>query len=84
MACFLYDWPLRFKHPFPVHGFFADLAITINKSGECFALGSSKTGHLLVWEHTSESNILKQSITPRYYDDTVLLARLYSHHNGLR
>lgn len=36
-------------------------AISINKSGEWLALGSSKTGQLLVWEHTSESNILKQS-----------------------
>ncbi len=36
-------------------------AITVNKSGEWLALGSSKTGQLLVWEHTSESNILKQS-----------------------
>lgn len=36
-------------------------AVTINKSGEWLALGSSKTGQLLVWEHTSESNILKQS-----------------------
>ena len=36
-------------------------AVTINKSGEWLALGSSRTGQLLVWEHTSESNILKQS-----------------------
>lgn len=36
-------------------------AVSINKSGEWLALGSSKTGQLLVWEHTSESNILKQS-----------------------
>jgi periodic tryptophan protein 2 len=36
-------------------------AITVNLSGEWLALGSSKTGQLLVWEHTSESNILKQS-----------------------
>jgi periodic tryptophan protein 2 len=33
----------------------------MNKSGEWLALGSAKTGQLLVWEHTSESNILKQS-----------------------
>ena len=36
-------------------------AVAINKSGEWLALGSAKTGQLLVWEHTSESNILKQS-----------------------
>ena len=36
-------------------------AVSNNKSGEWLALGSSKTGQLLVWEHTSESNILKQS-----------------------
>lgn len=36
-------------------------AVAINKTGEWLALGSSKTGHLLVWEHASESNILKQS-----------------------
>ena len=36
-------------------------AVAINKSGEWLALGSSQTGQLLVWEHTSESNILKQS-----------------------
>lgn len=36
-------------------------AVSINKTGEWLALGSSKTGQLLVWEHTSESNILKQS-----------------------
>ena len=36
-------------------------AVTVNQSGEWLALGSSKTGQLLVWEHTSESNILKQS-----------------------
>lgn len=36
-------------------------AVTINKTGEWLALGSSKTGQLLVWEHASESNILKQS-----------------------
>lgn len=35
--------------------------IAINKSGEWLALGSSKLGQLLVWEHQSESNILKQS-----------------------
>lgn len=35
--------------------------ISTNKSGEWLALGSSKTGQLLVWEHQSESNILKQS-----------------------
>ncbi|KAK5071740.1 U3 snoRNP protein [Lithohypha guttulata] len=35
--------------------------ISINKSGEWLALGSAKTGQLLVWEHQSESNILKQS-----------------------
>ncbi|KAK5056807.1 hypothetical protein LTR84_012339 [Exophiala bonariae] len=36
-------------------------AVSTNKTGEWLALGSSKTGHLLVWEHASESNILKQS-----------------------
>ncbi|RVX68383.1 hypothetical protein B0A52_07383 [Exophiala mesophila] len=36
-------------------------ATSINQSGEWLALGSSKTGQLLVWEHASESNILKQS-----------------------
>ncbi|KIX09670.1 uncharacterized protein Z518_00751 [Rhinocladiella mackenziei CBS 650.93] len=36
-------------------------AVTINRSGEWLAFGSSKTGQLLVWEHASESNILKQS-----------------------
>jgi periodic tryptophan protein 2 len=36
-------------------------AVSVNKSGEWLALGSSKTGQLLVWEHASESNILKQS-----------------------
>ncbi|RMZ84087.1 hypothetical protein DV737_g1257, partial [Chaetothyriales sp. CBS 132003] len=36
-------------------------AVTINKSGEWLALGSSRAGQLLVWEHMSESNILKQS-----------------------
>ncbi|OAL38065.1 hypothetical protein AYO20_02517 [Fonsecaea nubica] len=35
--------------------------VTINKTGEWLAFGSSKTGQLLVWEYTSESNILKQS-----------------------
>lgn len=35
--------------------------INVNKSGEWLALGSAKTGQLLVWEHQSESNILKQS-----------------------
>lgn len=35
--------------------------VSINPSGEWLALGSSKTGQLLVWEHQSESNILKQS-----------------------
>lgn len=35
--------------------------VTINKTGEWLAFGSSKTGQLLVWEHASESNILKQS-----------------------
>lgn len=35
--------------------------VAINKTGEWLALGSSKTGQLLVWEHASESNILKQS-----------------------
>lgn len=36
-------------------------AVTINRTGEWLAFGSSKTGQLLVWEHASESNILKQS-----------------------
>ncbi|KAK6375765.1 U3 snoRNP protein [Exophiala oligosperma] len=36
-------------------------AVAVNKSGEWLALASSKTGQLLVWEHASESNILKQS-----------------------
>lgn len=36
-------------------------AVLINKTGEWLAFGSSKTGQLLVWEHASESNILKQS-----------------------
>lgn len=36
-------------------------AVSINRTGEWLALGSTKTGQLLVWEHTSESNILKQS-----------------------
>ncbi|KAK5222772.1 U3 snoRNP protein [Exophiala xenobiotica] len=35
--------------------------VTINKTGEWLAMGSFKTGQLLVWEHASESNILKQS-----------------------
>ena len=35
--------------------------VVINRTGEWLALGSSKTGQLLVWEHASESNILKQS-----------------------
>ncbi|KAK5089805.1 U3 snoRNP protein [Exophiala xenobiotica] len=35
--------------------------ISMNKTGEWLALGSAKTGQLLVWEHQSESNILKQS-----------------------
>ena len=36
-------------------------AVAVNQTGEWLALGSSKTGQLLVWEHASESNILKQS-----------------------
>jgi periodic tryptophan protein 2 len=36
-------------------------AVNVNSTGEWLALGSSKTGQLLVWEHASESNILKQS-----------------------
>ncbi|KPI42145.1 Periodic tryptophan-like protein [Cyphellophora attinorum] len=36
-------------------------AVAINPTGEWLALASSKTAQLLVWEHTSESNILKQS-----------------------
>jgi periodic tryptophan protein 2 len=36
-------------------------AVAVNRTGEWLALGSSKTGQLLVWEHASESNILKQS-----------------------
>jgi len=35
--------------------------VTMNRSGEWLALGSSQTGQLLVWEYASESNILKQS-----------------------
>jgi periodic tryptophan protein 2 len=35
--------------------------VAVNQTGEWLALGSSKTGQLLVWEHASESNILKQS-----------------------
>ena len=35
--------------------------VAVNKTGEWLALGSSRTGQLLVWEHTSESNVLKQS-----------------------
>jgi periodic tryptophan protein 2 len=35
--------------------------VTINKTGEWLAFGSSKAGQLLVWEHASESHILKQS-----------------------
>lgn len=35
--------------------------VAINKAGEWLALGSSKLGQLLVWEHQSESNVLKQS-----------------------
>jgi periodic tryptophan protein 2 len=35
--------------------------VTINKTGDWLAFGSSKTGQLLVWEHASESHILKQS-----------------------
>jgi periodic tryptophan protein 2 len=35
--------------------------VAINQTGEWLAFGSSKTGQLLVWEHASESNILKQS-----------------------
>ncbi|KAJ9206298.1 hypothetical protein DTO271D3_7740 [Paecilomyces variotii] len=34
--------------------------VTINKSGEWLAFGSSKNGQLLVWEWQSESYILKQ------------------------
>ena len=34
--------------------------MTINKSGEWLAFGSSKHGQLLVWEWQSESYILKQ------------------------
>ncbi|KAJ9617099.1 U3 snoRNP protein [Cladophialophora chaetospira] len=36
-------------------------AAAVNQTGEWLAFGSSKTGQLLVWEHASESNILKQS-----------------------
>ncbi len=36
-------------------------AVAVNQTGEWLAFGSSKTGQLLVWEHASESNILKQS-----------------------
>jgi len=36
-------------------------AVSTNRTGEWLAFGSSKTGQLLVWEHASESNILKQS-----------------------
>ncbi|EXJ60467.1 hypothetical protein A1O7_04620 [Cladophialophora yegresii CBS 114405] len=36
-------------------------AAAVNQTGEWLALGSSQTGQLLVWEHASESNILKQS-----------------------
>jgi periodic tryptophan protein 2 len=36
-------------------------AVAINQTGEWLALGSSQTGQLLVWEHASESNVLKQS-----------------------
>ncbi|KAG9792282.1 periodic tryptophan protein-like protein 2, partial [Aureobasidium melanogenum] len=36
-------------------------AVVMNKTGEWLAFGSAKTGQLLVWEHASESNILKQS-----------------------
>ena len=36
-------------------------AVAVNNTGEWLAFGSSKTGQLLVWEHNSESNILKQS-----------------------
>lgn len=35
--------------------------VAVNRTGEWLAFGSSKTGQLLVWEHASESNILKQS-----------------------
>ena len=35
--------------------------VAVNPSGEWLAFGSAKTGQLLVWEHASESNILKQS-----------------------
>ena len=35
--------------------------VAINKTGEWLAFGSSKTGQLLVWEHASESHILKQT-----------------------
>ncbi|OCT52686.1 Periodic tryptophan protein 2 like protein [Cladophialophora carrionii] len=36
-------------------------AVAVNQTGEWLAFGSSQTGQLLVWEHASESNILKQS-----------------------
>jgi periodic tryptophan protein 2 len=36
-------------------------SIATSPDGAWLALGSSKTGQLLVWEHASESNILKQS-----------------------
>ena len=35
--------------------------VAVNQSGDWLALGSAQTGQLLVWEHQSESNILKQS-----------------------
>ncbi|WBW72784.1 U3 snoRNP-associated protein Utp1 [Schizosaccharomyces osmophilus] len=35
--------------------------LTINKTGEWIALGSSKLGQLLIWEWQSESYVLKQS-----------------------
>ena len=35
--------------------------VAVNSTGEWLAFGSAKTGQLLVWEHASESQILKQS-----------------------
>ena len=49
--------------------------VAINKSGEWLAFGSAKTGQLLVWEHASESHILKQS---SHLDTLTTLS--FSHH----
>ncbi|KAJ5995118.1 hypothetical protein N7481_002095 [Penicillium waksmanii] len=56
----LYDLPeFNMIHQLSVSQSNIDV-VTINKSGEWLAFGSSKHGQLLVWEWQSESYILKQ------------------------